>query len=248
MAGHSKWSQIKRIKAVVDGKRGALFTRLGREITVAARNGSDPNGNFQLRTAITKARSAGLPAGNIERAIAKGSGLGEAGSSLELVRYEGYGPEGIAVLVEALSDNRNRTAAEIRLAFSKHGGKLGETGCVSYLFQHRSEVRLEGHCEEEPLLENLLELNAEGYVLLSDGSTMVHGGYEALEQLQQGLHDHGWTVLDWEHCWHPLALVEIHDPQLAGTCQRLQEALESLDDVCSVSTNLVPIKETIKLG
>jgi transcriptional/translational regulatory protein YebC/TACO1 len=96
-------------------------------------------------------------------------------------------------------------------------------------------------------LENLLELDAEGYVLLSDGSTMVHGGYEALEQLQQGLHDHGWTVLDWEHCWHPLALVEIHDPQLAETCQRLQEALESLDDVCSVSTNLVPIKETIKL-
>ena len=92
MAGHSKWSQIKRTKAVVDGKRGALFTRLGREITVAARNGSDPNGNFQLRTAITKARSAGLPAGNIERAIAKGSGLGETGSSLELVRYEGYGP------------------------------------------------------------------------------------------------------------------------------------------------------------
>ena len=247
MAGHSKWSQIKRTKAVVDGKRGALFTRLGREITVAARNGSDPNGNFQLRTAITKARSAGLPAGNIERAIAKGSGLGEAGSSLELVRYEGYGPEGIAVLVEALSDNRNRTAAEMRLAFSKHGGKLGETGCVSYLFQHRSEVRLEGHCEEEPLLENLLELDAEGYVLLSDGSTMVHGGYEALEQLQQGLHDHGWPVLDWEHCWRPLALVEIHDPQLAETCQRLQEALESLDDVCSVSTNLVPIKETIKL-
>jgi YebC/PmpR family DNA-binding regulatory protein len=247
MAGHSKWSQIKRTKAVVDGKRGALFTRLGREITVAARNGSDPNGNFQLRTAITKARSAGLPAGNIERAIAKGSGLGEAGSSLELVRYEGYGPEGIAVLVEALSDNRNRTAAEMRLAFSKHCGKLGETGCVSYLFQHRSEVRLEGHCEEEPLLENLLELDAEGYVLLSDGSTMVHGGYEALEQLQQGLHDHGWTVLDWEHCWHALALVEIHDPQLAETCQHLQEALESLDDVCSVSTNLVPIKETIKL-
>ena len=247
MAGHSKWSQIKRTKAVVDGKRGALFTRLGREITVAARNGSDPNGNFQLRTAITKARSAGLPAGNLERAIAKGSGLGEAGSSLELVRYEGYGPEGIAVLVEALSDNRNRTAAEMRLAFSKHGGKLGETGCVSYLFQHRSEVRLEGHCEEEPLLENLLELDAEGYVLLSDGSTMVHGGYEALEQLQQGLHDHGLTVLDWKHCWHPLALVEIHDPQLAETCQRLQEALESLDDVCSVSTNLVPIKETIKL-
>lgn len=246
MAGHSKWSQIKRTKAVVDGKRGALFTRLGREITVAARNGADPNGNFQLRTAITKARSAGLPAGNIERAIAKGSGQGEAGSSLEVIRYEGYGPEGMAVLVEALSDNRNRTAAEVRLAFSKHGGKLGETGCVSYLFQHRSEVRLEGHCEEEPLLETLLEFDAEGYVFQSDGSTMVHGGFEALEQLQQELQDRGWAVIDWGHCWHPLALVEIQDPHLAESCQRLQEALESLDDVCSVSTNLAPIEAAIK--
>ena len=243
MAGHSKWSQIKRTKAVVDGKRGALFTRLGREITVAARNGADPNGNFQLRTAITKARSAGLPASNIDRAITKGSGQGEAGASLELIRYEGYGPEGMAVLVEALSDNRNRTAAEVRLAFSKHGGNLGETGCVSYLFQHRSEVRLEGHCKEEPLLETLIELDAEGYVLESDGTTMVHGGFEALEELQQGLQDRGWTVIDWEHCWHPLVLVEIQDPDLAESCQRLEEALESLDDVCSVSTNLAPNRE-----
>ncbi len=247
MAGHSKWSQIKRTKAVVDGKRGALFTRLGREITVAARNGADPNGNFQLRTAIAKARSAGLPAGNIERAIAKGSGQGEAGSGLELIRYEGYGPEGMAVLVEALSDNRNRTAAEVRLAFSKHGGKLGEAGCVSYLFEHRSQVQLEGHCEEESLLETLLELDAEGYVLQSDGNTMVHGGFEALEQLQQGLQDRGWSVMTWEHCWHPLAIVEIQDPLLSETCQRLQEALESLDDVCSVSTNLASIEEAIKL-
>ena len=105
--------------------------------------------------------------------------------------------------MEAFSDNRNRTAAEVRLAFSKHGGKLGETGCVSYLFQHRSEVRLEGHCEEEPLLEALLELDAEGYVWQSDGNTMVHGGFEALEQLQKGLQDRGWSVIDWEHCWHP---------------------------------------------
>ena len=247
MAGHSKWSQIKRTKAVVDGKRGALFTRLGREITVAARNGADPNGNFQLRTAITKARSAGLPAGNIERAIAKGSGQGETGSSLELIRYEGYGPEGMAVLVEALSDNRNRTAAEVRLAFSKHGGNLGETGCVSYLFQHRSEVRLEGHCKEEPLLETLIELDAEGYVLESDGTTLVHGGFEALEALQQGLQDRGWTVIDWEHCWHPMVLVEIQDPDLAESCQRLEEALESLDDVCSVSTNLGANDESTKL-
>ena len=140
MAGHSKWSQIKRTTAVVDAKRGAVFTRLGREIMVAARDGADPSGNFQLRTAISKAKAAGVPAGNIERAIAKGSGQGGDGAQLEEVRYEGYGPAGMAVIVEALTDNRNRTAADLRLAFSKHGGNLGESGCVSYLFQHRSEV------------------------------------------------------------------------------------------------------------
>ena len=243
MAGHSKWSQIKRTKAVVDGKRGALFTKLGREITVAARNGADPNGNFQLRTAITKARAAGLPANNIERAITKGAGQGDASSSLERIRYEGYGPEGMALLVEALSNNRNRTAAEIRLAFSKHGGKLGEAGCVSYLFEHRSEVRLNGLCEEEALLENLLDLKADGYALHSDGTTVIHGEFEALERLQQGLHAFGWEVIGWEHCWKPLALVTINDQDHSATCQRLLEALESLDDVCSVSTNLAPTLE-----
>ena len=119
MAGHSKWSQIKRTKAVVDAKRGAVFTRLGREIMVAARDGADPAGNFQLRTAISKAKTAGVPASNIERAIAKGSGQGAEAAQLAEVRYEGYGPGGVAVLVEALTDNRNRTAADLRLAFSK---------------------------------------------------------------------------------------------------------------------------------
>ena len=131
MAGHSKWAQIKRSKAVVDAKRGALFTRLGREITVAARGGSDPAANFQLRTAIEKAKAAAMPSSNIERAIAKGSGQGGGASDqFEAVRYEGYGPGGIAILIEAFTDNRNRSAAELRLAFNKNGGNLGECGCV----------------------------------------------------------------------------------------------------------------------
>jgi len=172
MAGHSKWAQIKRTKAVVDAKRGAVFTRIGREITEAARAGADPAGNFQLRTAIAKAKAAGVPAANIERAIAKGSGQGGSGSQLESMRYEGYAPGGVAVLVEALSDNRNRTAADLRLTFSKNGGNLGELGCVSYLFDHRSEVRIAAgphqagwpdSIQEEALLETLLELDAEGY-------------------------------------------------------------------------------------
>ena len=144
MAGHSKWAQIKRSKAVVDAKRGAVFTRLGREIMVAARGGADPAGNFQLRTAIEKAKAAGVPNNNIDRAILKGSGqLSGEGDQFETVRYEGYGPGGVAVLIEAFTDNRNRTAADVRLAFGKHGGNLGETGCVGYLFEQRAVVRLE---------------------------------------------------------------------------------------------------------
>ena len=239
MAGHSKWSQIKRTKAVVDAKRGAVFTRIGREITVAARQGSDPEGNFQLRTAIAKAKAAGVPAGNIERAIAKGSGQGGDGVHLEAMRYEGYGPGGMAVLVEVLSDNRNRTAAELRLAFSKHGGNLGETGCVSYLFQHRSEVLIKAdELDEDALLEALMELDADGYELNLANQALVHGPYEALEALQNGLRTRGFDVEEWEHCWHPLTQVTPNDQPTAQQSLKLLHALEELDDVSSVSANL----------
>ncbi len=202
MAGHSKWAQIKRTKAVVDAKRGAVFTRVAREILVAARGGADPAGNFQLRTAIEKAKAAGMPNANIERAIAKGSGqLSGEDEQFESVRYEGYGPGGVAVLVEAFTDNRNRTAADLRLAFSKNGGNLGESGCVGYMFEQRSAVRLAAGnssaakasaakasaanqaadkptnqaaaIAEETLLESLLELEASG------GPAVL--GYELLE-------------------------------------------------------------------
>ncbi|QBE69891.1 YebC/PmpR family DNA-binding transcriptional regulator [Synechococcus sp. WH 8101] len=248
MAGHSKWAQIKRTKAVVDAKRGAVFTRIGREITVAARAGADPAGNFQLRTAIAKAKAAGVPAANIERAIAKGSGQGGSGSELESMRYEGYAPGGVAVLVEALSDNRNRTAADLRLTFSKNGGNLGESGCVSYLFDHRSEVRIAAKphqdgrplgIQEDALLEGLLELDAEGYQLEGDGQeAVVHGRFEALEALQDGLRDRGWVVLEWEHTWHPLTAAVVDRAETAHQCLKLLEGLEALDDVSSVSTNL----------
>lgn len=239
MAGHSKWSQIKRTKAVVDAKRGAVFTRIGREITVAARQGADPDGNFQLRTAIAKAKAAGVPAGNIERAIAKGSGQGGEAIKLESIRYEGYGPGGVAVLVEALSDNRNRTAAELRLAFSKHGGNLGESGCVSYLFQHRSEVRILAEAaSEEALLESLLNLEADGYELDDDGQALVHGPFEVLESLQNGLRQQSWPVQEWTHAWHPLTQVIPQDLETTRQCLKLLEALEELDDVNSISTNL----------
>mgnify|MGYP001007660561 CR=1 FL=1 len=170
MAGHSKWSQIKRTKAVVDSKRGALFTRLGRDIMVASRAGSDPAGNFQLRTAISKARAAAMPASNIDRAIAKGSGQAGEGAQLEDVRYEGYGPGGMAVMVEALTDNRNRTAADVRSAFTRAGGNLGATGSVAFPFERKAEISVEGAVDEEELM--LLVADAGG-----DDMEEVEGGW-----------------------------------------------------------------------
>ncbi|ABM77290.1 YebC/PmpR family DNA-binding transcriptional regulator [Prochlorococcus marinus] len=246
MAGHSKWSQIKRSKAVVDAKRGAVFTRLAREISVAARSGGDPNGNFQLRTAINKAKAARMPAANIERAIAKGSGHDQHGAcQLEAIRYEGYGPGGVAVLIEALTDNRNRTAADLRLTFNKHGGKLGESGCVAYLFEQRSEVYLSaqsaqdgGKVSEDALLENLLELEADGYQLIDDGGAVVYGPFQALEGLQAGLRDQGWIIEGWEHCWRPLTTISQADQKSEDQCLQLLDALDELDDVHHISSNL----------
>ncbi|MEN9541590.1 MAG: hypothetical protein RLZZ459_1681 [Cyanobacteriota bacterium] len=245
MAGHSRWAQIKRTKAVVDARRGAVFTRLGREIMVAARSGADPTGNFQLRTAIEKAKAARVPNANIERAIAKGSGQGGGGADqFEEVRYEGYGPGGVAVLIESLTDNRNRTAAELRLAFSKNGGNLGETGCVGYLFEHRSVVRLErADLAEETLLEALLELEEQGgptalgYELDAEGAD-VFGAFESLEALQDGLRRLGWPVAGWEHRWIAHTPCRLEDPAALAGCLKLLDALDELDDVRSVTSNL----------
>ena len=245
MAGHSKWAQIRRTKAVVDAKRGAVFTRLGREITVAARAGGDPAGNFQLRTAIEKAKAAGVPNANIERAIAKGSGqAGGEGDQFEAVRYEGYGPGGVAVLIEAFTDNRNRTAADLRLAFSKHGGNLGESGCVSYLFEQRSVVRLEaGELQEEALLERLLELEETGgpavvgYSLDGEGADVL-GAFADLEAMQDGLRGLGLPVAGWEHRWIAPVPCRLDSEDTLRACLRMLDALEELDDVRSVTSNL----------
>ena len=242
MAGHSKWAQIKRTKAVVDAKRGAVFTRLVREITVAARGGGDPAGNFQLRTAIEKAKAAGVPNANIERAIAKGSGqAGGEGDQFEAVRYEGYGAGGVAVLIEAFTDNRNRTAADLRLAFSKHGGNLGETGCVSYLFEQRSVVRLEaGDLPEEALLERLLELEEAGgpavvgYTLDGEGADVL-AAYADLEALQDGLRGLGLPVAGW---YLPAELSDrlfAEAPRRAAIRSQLQQLAARLDQPLHIS-------------
>ncbi|GAX39943.1 hypothetical protein NIES4075_09050 [Tolypothrix sp. NIES-4075] len=238
MAGHSKWANIKRQKAVVDAKRGKTFTQVSRAIIVAARTGvPDPALNFQLRTAIDKAKAAGIPNENIERAIAKGAGtfFGD-NTSLEEIRYEGYGPSGVAILIEALTDNRNRTAADLRAAFSKNGGNLGETGCVSWMFSQKGVCVVQNVVDEEQLLEASLEADAESYET-SDEIAEVFTEVANLENLSQTLKAKGFSVTDVELRWIPSNSVEVTEPDQARSLLKLIDTLEGLDDVQNVTAN-----------
>jgi YebC/PmpR family DNA-binding regulatory protein len=242
MAGHSKWANIKRQKARVDAKKGKTFTQLSRAIIVAARNGlPDPAGNFQLRTAIEKARAAGIPNENIERAIAKGAGTYDSGeANFEAIRYEGYGPGGVAILIEALTDNRNRTAADLRVAFSKKGGNLGETGCVSWMFSQKGVVRLSGTVSEESLLEAALAGEAETYEWLDEtegGGVELFTNVANTENLVQSLKNAGLTVAESELRWIPENTVEVTEEEPAQALLKLVEVLENLEDVQSVTAN-----------
>ena len=244
MAGHSKWANIKRQKARVDAHKGKIFTKISRQIIVAARSGvPEIEANFQLRNAVEKAKAAGIPNDNIERAIAKGAGRwGGSGDNFESIRYEGYGAGGAAILIEALTDNRNRTAAELRAAFSKNGGNLGETGCVSWMFEQKGAVTVAGPFEEEALLEAALEGDAESYELIpeeDDGETgaEVFAAVSDLEHLNQTLKERGYAVHQAELRWIASNTVEIDDPDRARSLLRLIDALEDLDDVQSVTSN-----------
>lgn len=256
MAGHSKWANIKRQKARVDAVKGKVFTKISREIIVAARNGvPDPEGNFQLRTAIEKAKAAGIPNDNIERAITKGAGkFGAENAALEAIRYEGYGPGGVAVLIEALTDNRNRTAADLRVAFSKNGGNLGETGCVGWMFEQKGVVTVamtpaktskrKGNSvpeiDENQLLEAFLEGGADTYDLIDteDGQIAEALTDSAnLEGLSQILKDQGYAVMQVELRWFPQTSMAVTDPEQARSLLKLMDALEDLDDVQSVTAN-----------
>jgi len=249
MAGHSKWANIKRQKARVDAAKGATFARISRAIIVAARNGvPDPAGNFQLRTAIEKAKTAGIPNENIDRAIAKGAGR-LSGDELEAIRYEGYGAGGVAVIVEALTDNRNRTAADLRAAFSKRGGNLGEMGCVGWMFEQKGVATLKGKAlgkgkfealDEEALLGAALEGGAESYELIDleeVPGAEVFTDATRLEALVQALKDKGYNVTQAELRWIPNNSVEVTDPDQARSLLRLMDALEELDDVQSATAN-----------
>lgn len=239
MAGHSKWANIKRQKAVVDAKRGKTFTQVSRAIIVAARSGvPDPTLNFQLRTAIEKAKAAGIPNENIERAIAKGAGtFGGDNTSLEEIRYEGYGFGGVAILIEALTDNRNRTAADLRAAFSKNGGNLGETGCVSWMFEQKGVCVVQNVVDEEQLLEASLEADAESYEMAEDDIAEVFTEVANLENLSQTLKAKGFSVTDVELRWIPTNSVEVTEPDQARSLLKLIDTLEGLDDVQNVTAN-----------
>jgi YebC/PmpR family DNA-binding regulatory protein len=250
MAGHSKWANIKRQKARVDAVRGKTFTQLSRAIIVAAREGiPDPDGNFQLRTAITKAKAAGIPNDNIERAIAKGAGTFDAGGAqLEAIRYEGYGPGGVAIAIEALTDNRNRTAADLRSAFSKRGGNLGETGCVGWMFEQQGVCTIGGSIDEDTLLAAALDGGADVYELFEDEEgcgAEVFTEVTNLEQLAIALKNAGFNAIDSEFRWIPINTVPVSDPEQTKQLLRLMDALAQLDDVQNVTANfeLIEIDE-----
>ena len=238
MSGHSKWSSIKHKKGAADAKRGQLFSKLSRAIIVAAKEGGgDPAGNLALQNAIEKARSYSMPKDNIERAIAKGSGADAEAASFETVVYEGYGPEGVAVLVEALTDNRNRTASEVRHAFTKFGGNLGTTGAVAWQFERRGVVLVSASGTDE---EELVTAAAEGGaddVELDGSSFVVTSTPESLSDVRRALQDGGFTVESVELAMVPKTTVAVSDESVARRIVKLVEGLEDTDDVQDVYAN-----------
>ena len=238
MSGHSKWSSIKHKKGAADAKRGQLFSKLSRAIIVAAKEGgADPASNLALQNAIEKARSYSMPKENIERAIAKASGADADGSSYETVVYEGYGPEGVAVLVEALTDNRNRTASEVRHAFTKHGGNLGTTGAVAWQFVRRGVVVVAAEgADEDELVMAAAEAGADD-VSLDGSSFVVTSDPESLTPLRQALAAAGFAVESVELAMVPKSTVAVADESTARRILNLVEGLEDTEDVQDVYAN-----------
>lgn len=241
MSGHSKWAQIRRAKGVNDARRGQLFTRLGREIVVAVREGGsgDPNANFRLRMAVQRARDANMPLDNIERTIKRALGSGE-GNNLEEITYEGYGPGGTALLVQTLTENRNRTVAEVRNAFNRNGGNMGENGCVDWLFEAKGviEVELNGKDPDELSLE-AIDLGADDVETPSpDNETLtIYTDPSDVEKIRQEFENRKYTVLKSETSMIPKTKVELHDEKVAHQLMRLIDKLEDLDDVQNVHSN-----------
>jgi YebC/PmpR family DNA-binding regulatory protein len=238
VSGHSKWSSIKHKKGAADAKRGKLFSKLSRAIIVAAKEGGgDPANNLALQNAVEKAKSYSMPKDNIDRAIAKGSGADADASAFETVVYEGYGPEGVAVIVEALTDNRNRTASDVRHAFTKHGGSLGATGAVAWQFERRGVVVVPADgVDEDELLLAAADAGAED--VERDGDVFqVTSAPEFLAAVREAVEGAGFTTDSAELMMVPKTTVAVEDESKAKQVMRLIDTLEDNDDVQDVYAN-----------
>jgi YebC/PmpR family DNA-binding regulatory protein len=244
MSGHSKWSTIKRKKGANDAARGKIFTKLAREIQVAARNGADPTTNFTLRLAVDKARAENMPKDNIERSIRRGAGLEKDAAQFESVMYEGYGANGVAVLVDCLTDNRNRTISDLRRVFTRANGSLGEPGSVAwqftsmgyFVFDLVDENGEPNGVDPDTLFEAALEAGAED-VVIGDDAVEVYTEREAFAEVSNALSDAGFTASTAELTMKPNQLIAL-DAEDAGSIFGLVEQLDELDDVSNVYHNL----------
>jgi len=248
MSGHSKWSTIKRKKGVTDAKRGALFTKLIKEITVAARTGGeDINANPRLRTAVLKAKASNMPNDNIDRAIKKGVGNVD-GAVYEEIRYEGYGPGGVAIMVDCITDNKNRTTPEIRVIFSKNGGNLGESGSVNYLFERKGMFVIEsGSTNEDEVMEMLLDFDIED-IKTEDGNIVITTSPEGYIAVSDFFEKKKFNLLMNQLTYIPVTTVVL-DETKAAQCLKIMEQLEDQDDTQEVYSNYdIPDDIMVKLG
>jgi len=232
MSGHSKWSTIKREKGAKDAARGAVFTKLGNMIAIAARSGADPDTNFALRLAIDKAKAANMPHANIQRSIDRVKDKNAA--QLQEVMYEGYGPGGVAILVEVATDNLNRTWPEVRLAFSKHGGNIAEKGAVAFQFDRRGVVRVNG--SDDDIMLKALDAGATD-VEDENGVSVIYTEPTDLAKVRDALKTDGLDITEAELTYVPNTTIEITDGDTAGKIMRLMDALDDIDDVQNTHVN-----------
>jgi YebC/PmpR family DNA-binding regulatory protein len=241
MSGHSKWATIKRQKGANDAKRGALFSKLGKQLAIAARSGTDPSSNSALAMMIEKAKAVNMPASNIERAIQRVAD--KSAAQLEEVIYEGYGPGGVAVLVEAATDNRNRTYPEVRTAFSKHGGHLADPGSVAFQFTRKGVIRVKGTGED--LMLKVIDAGAED-AFEEDSETVVYTTPNQLAKVRDALNKAGLEVIEAEITLVPNNTLEIGDIDIARKVLNLMNAIDDLEDVTNTYTNF-EVTEHVKI-
>jgi YebC/PmpR family DNA-binding regulatory protein len=237
MSGHSKWANIKHKKAKVDAQKGAVFAKYAREIMVAAKTGGiDPDANFRLRTAIEKAKAEGLPNDNIKRALDKAAGSGVS-DNFEDISYEGYGPGGVAILIQAMTDNRNRTAGDIRSYFNKYSGNLGETGCVGWMFKEEGVISVDKKgVDQDKLFDDAINVGAEDFIADEDEYRIITTP-DTIQQVAEQVEKAGYKLTNVEIARNPQNTVPVDDPEIAKQLIRLLDSIECHDDVQNVYSN-----------